>query len=550
MKFFKRFLLPAAVLLSLLVPFLGAQVTYDLLLHAADHPENWLTYSGSYASQRYSLLKQVTPINVKNLEQKWIFQADSLEKFETTPLVVDGVMYLTQAPSDVVALDAKTGRIFWIYRYVVSTDARACCGSVNHGLAILGDTLYLATLDAHLVAIDAKAGRPLWNVKVASASAGYAMTLAPLVVKDKVIIGVAGGEFGIRGFVAAFNASTGSEAWRTYTVPGPGEPGHETWQGNSWEHGGGPVWLTGSYDPALNLTYWGTGNPGPDWNPAQRAGDNLYSDSVLALDADTGKLKWYFQFTPNDPYDYDAVQIPVLVDGMWNGAPRKLMMWANRNGFFYVLDRTNGQYLAGYPFIKLNWASGLDAKGRPILTPQPEGAPTFPGLQGGTNWYSPSYSPRTGLFYVSAWEDYASVFIREAQTFEEGRRFVGGRPTSPIPGAQNVPGATKRPPINVWTEAAGHGAVIAIDPRTGEKKWKFPMTDTSDSGLLTTASDLLFTGGREGYFQALDARTGALLWKTILGGPIVSGPMTYQADGKQFVAVAAGHSLFAFSLRE
>jgi alcohol dehydrogenase (cytochrome c) len=459
-------------------------------------------------------------------------------------------MYLTQAPSDVVALDAKTGRIFWIYRYVVSTDVRPCCGSVNHGLAILGDTLYLATLDAHLVAIDAKAGRPLWNVKVATASAGYAMTLAPLVVKDKVIIGVAGGEFGIRGFVAAFNASTGSEVWRTYTVPGPGEPGHETWQGNSWEHGGGPVWLTGSYDPALNLTYWGTGNPGPDWNPAQRPGDNLYSDSVLALDPDTGKLKWYFQFTPNDPYDYDAVQIPVLVDGMWNGAPRKLMMWANRNGFFYVLDRANGQFLAGYPFIKLNWASGLDAKGRPILTPQPEGMPTFPGLQGGTNWYSPSYSPRTGLFYVSAWEDYASVFIREAQTFEEGRRYVGGRPTSPIPGAQNVPGATKRPPINVWTEAAGHGAVIAIDPRTGEKKWKFPMTDTTDSGLLTTASDLLFTGGREGYFQALDARTGALLWKTILGGPIVSGPMTYQADGKQFIAVAAGHSLFAFALRE
>jgi alcohol dehydrogenase (cytochrome c) len=550
MKFSKSHLLIGLLMLSVLIPILHAQVTYDRLLRAADEPRNWLTYSGSYASQRYSLLNQVTSINVKNLEQKWVFQAESLEKFETTPLVVDGVMYLTQAPSDVVALDAKTGRIFWIYRYVVSTDVRPCCGSVNHGLAILGDILYLATLDAHLVAIDAKAGRPLWNVKVATASAGYAMTLAPLVVKDKVIIGVAGGEFGIRGFVAAFDARTGNEVWRTYTVPGPGEPGHESWQGNSWEHGGGPVWLTGSYDPALNLTYWGTGNPGPDWNPAQRAGDNLYSDSALALDADTGKLKWYFQFTPNDPYDYDAVQIPVLVDGMWNGAPRKLMMWANRNGFFYVLDRTNGQFLAGYPFIKLNWASGLDAKGHPILTPQPEGAPTFPGLQGGTNWYSPSYSPRTGLFYVSAWEDYASVFIRETQTYEEGRRFVGGRPTSPIPGAQNVPGATKRPPINVWTEAAGHGAVIAIDPHTGQKKWKFPMTDTTDSGILTTASDLLFTGGREGYFQALDARTGALLWKASLGGPIVAGPMTYQADGKQFVAVAAGHSLFAFALRE
>jgi alcohol dehydrogenase (cytochrome c) len=550
MKFVDRRLFFAALLLCLLFPLLHAQITYDRLLHASDEPQNWLTYSGGYSSQRYSLLKQVTPVNVKSLEQKWVFQADSLEKFETTPLVVDGIMYLTQAPSDVVALDAKTGRIFWIYRYLVSTDARACCGSVNHGLAILGDTLYLATLDAHLVAIDAKGGRPLWNTKVGSASAGYAMTLAPLVVKDKVIVGVAGGEFGIRGFVAAYDARSGAEAWRTYTVPGPGEPGHETWQGDAWEHGGGPVWLTGSYDPILNLTYWGTGNPGPDWNAAQRPGDNLYSDSVLALDPDTGKLKWFFQFTPNDPYDYDSVQIPVLVDAAWNGAPRKLMFWANRNGFFYVLDRATGQFLAGYPFIKLNWASGLDTKGRPIQTPQPEGSPTFPGLQGGTNWYSPSYSPRTGLFYVSAWEDYASVFIKEAQTYEEGRRFVGGRPTSPIPGAQNVPGATRRPPINVWTEAAGHGAVIAIDPRTGEKKWKFPMTDTTDSGILTTATDLLFTGGREGYFQALDARTGALLWKATLGGPIVAGPMTYQVEGKQFIAVAAGHSLFTFAIRD
>jgi alcohol dehydrogenase (cytochrome c) len=388
----------AVLLFCLLLPALRAQVNNERLLHASDEPQNWLTYSGGYSSWRYSLLKQITPANVKSIEQKWIFQADSLEKFETTPLVVDGIMYLTQAPSDVVALDAKTGRIFWIYRYLVSTDARACCGSVNHGLAILGDTLYLATLDAHLVAIDAKAGRPLWNTKVANAAAGYAMTLAPLVVNDKVIVGVAGGEFGIRGFVAAYNAKSGAEVWRTYSVPGPGEPGHESWQGNSWEHGGGPVWLTGSYDPNLNLTYWGTGNPGPDWNAAQRAGDNLYSDSVLAIDPDTGKLKWFFQFTPNDPYDYDAVQIPVLVDATWKGTPRKLMYWANRNGFFYVLDRATGEFLAGYPFIKLNWASGLDNKGRPIQTPQLEGAPTFPGLQGGTNWYSPSYSPRTDSF--------------------------------------------------------------------------------------------------------------------------------------------------------
>jgi len=545
----KRRALFALLLLCLTIPFLSAQVSYERLLRAAEEPQNWLSYSGSYASQRYSLLRQINPANVKTLEQKWIFQAESLEKFETTPLVADGIMYITQAPSDAVALDARTGRVFWIYRYFPSQDVKPCCGSVNRGLAMLGDTLFLATLDAHLVALDAKTGRPLWNTPVANPNAGYAMTVAPLVVKDKVIVGVAGGEFGIRGFIAAYDARTGREAWKFYTIPGPGEPGHETWQSDAWEHGGGSVWTTGSYDPDLNLTYWGTGNPGPDWNPAQRAGDNLYSDSVVALDPDTGKLKWFYQFTPNDPYDYDSTQVPVLVDTTWNGSPRKLMMWGNRNGFFYVLDRVNGQFLAGYPFVKVNWASGLDAKGRPIQTPQPDGEGTFPGVQGGTNWYSPSYSPRTGLFYVSGWQDYASVFVKEAQKYEEGRRFVGGRPASPIPGGQNVP-SLKRGPINVWTEAAGHGEVIALDPRTGAKKWKFAMTDVTDSGILTTATDLLFAGGREGYFHALDARTGALLWKANLGGQVASGPMTYQVDGKQYVAVAAGHSLFAFALRE
>jgi alcohol dehydrogenase (cytochrome c) len=551
MKLLHRSAFVAASLLSLTLPILRAQVSNERLLRAPDEPHNWLMYSGTYASQRYSTLRQINPANVKTLEQKWVFQAESLEKFETTPLVVDGIMYITQAPSDALALDAKTGRVFWIYRYYASPDVKPCCGSVNRGLAILGDTLFLATLDAHLVALDAKTGRPLWNTKVADASAGYAMTVAPLVVKDKVIVGVAGGEFGIRGFIAAYSVNTGREVWRFNTIPGPGEPGHETWQGQSdaWEHGGGSIWTTGSYDPMLNLTYWGTGNPGPDWNPAQRSGDNLYSDSVVALDADTGKLKWFYQFTPNDPYDYDSTQVPVLIDTAWKGTARKLMMWANRNGFFYVLDRQTGEFLAGYPFVKVNWASGLDAKGRPIQTPQPEGAPIFPGVQGATNWYSPSYSPRTGLFYVSAWEDYASVFVKEDQKYEEGRRFVGGRPTSPIPGGQNVP-SLKRGPINVWTEAAGHGAIVAIDPRTGEKKWKFLMTDVTDSGILTTATDLLFAGGREGYFHALDARNGTLLWKASLGGQVASGPMTYQVEGKQYVTVAAGHSLFTFALRE
>ena len=301
----------ALFLLSLYPCILVAQVSYERLTLAAGEPQNWLMYSGTYMSQRYSALDQIAPGNVRTLEQKWVFQAESLQKFETTPLVLDGIMYLTQPPNDVVALDARTGRIFWIYQYKPAPDSKPCCGAVNRGLAILGDTLFMATIDARLIAIDARNGKPLWNTKVADYDAGYAMTLAPLVVKDKVIVGVAGGEYGIRGFVAAYDARTGKEAWRFYTIPAPGEPGHETWPADdSWRHGGGSVWLTGSFDPELNLTYWGIGNPGPDWNASQRQGDNLYSDSVVALDADTGKLKWHFQFTPHDPYDYDSVQVP------------------------------------------------------------------------------------------------------------------------------------------------------------------------------------------------------------------------------------------------
>ena len=541
---------PLLLLLVSLIPFsAGAQVTSERLLHANDEPQNWLTYSGSYASQRFSSLSQVDPGNVKNLELKWVFQAQSLQKFETTPLVVDGVMYITQSPNDVLAVDAKTGRAFWLYHYAPSPAARPCCGIVNRGVAILGDSLFMATVDAHLVAIDAKNGHARWDVKLAEAGAGYAMTMAPLVVKDKVIVGVAGGEYGIRGFIAAFDAGTGKQVWHFDTIPQPGEPGHETWSGRDWEHGSAAVWVTGSYDPELNLTYWGTGNPGPDWNPEQRPGDNLYSDSTVALDPDTGKLKWYFQFTPGDPYDYDSVQIPVLVNSNWNGSPRKLMLWGNRNGFFYVLDRTNGKFLAGRPFVKVNWASGLDANGRPIITPQPTGATTFPGIQGGTNWYSPSYSPRTGLFYLSAWEDYGTVFSGVNADYREGQRYTGGANASPIMGADN-PLGQRQGPINTYTEALAHGAVVALDPETAKPKWKFEMHDVNTSGILTTGSDLLFVGGREGYFQALDARTGALLWKQNLGGEIIAGPISFQVDGKQYITIASGNGLFTFALRE
>ena len=292
---FKPAVAPISALLSSLfctAASLSAQVTFERILHADREPQNWLTYSGTMQSQRHSSLSQINTANVKNLETQWVFQARSLEKFEATPLVVEGVMYTVQAPNDIVALDAATGSVFWVYSYKPSPAARPCCGRVNRGVAILGDTLYMGTIDAHLIAVDAKSGKPLWNREIANAAAGYALTHAPLIVKDKVIMGVAGGEYGIRGFIAAFDAKTGQEIWRFNTVPGPGEPGHDSWKNDAWKTGGGSVWVTGSYDPDLNLTYWGVGNPGPDWNGDVRPGDNLYTDSVVAIDPDTGKLKW------------------------------------------------------------------------------------------------------------------------------------------------------------------------------------------------------------------------------------------------------------------
>jgi alcohol dehydrogenase (cytochrome c) len=543
------------VLLISIAGSLSAQVSFDRLLNAPKEPQNWLTYSGSNMSQRYSPLTQVTPENVKNLELQWVYQARSLEKFEATALVVDGILYTVQAPNDVIALDAVTGRVFWTYQFTPSPAARPCCGRVNRGLAILGDTLFMGTIDAHLIAIDAKNGKPLWNTTVAKAESGYAITHAPLIVKDKVIVGTAGGEFGIRGFIAAYDVRTGKELWRFYTIPGPGEPGHETWAGDSWKTGGASVWMTGSYDPQSNLTYWGVGNPGPDYNGDLRKGDNLYSDSVVALDADTGKLKWYYQFSPHDEFDYDSVQVPVLADMQWKGKdgqtrPRKLMLWANRNGLFYALDRTSGEFLMGKPFVEVTWMNGFDEKGRPMRIPgkvaTPEGTLIFPGNHGGTNWNNPAFSPRTGLFYVGAWAGYSSVFKKLDDEYTEGRRFVGGGQTSAIPGGA----ATPPPATNTRNEAEGYGAIRALDATTGERKWEFKMNDVTDGGILTTASDLLFSGGREGYFFALDARNGSLLWRAAVGGSVASGPMTYSAGGRQYVAVAAGNSLFTFALRQ
>jgi alcohol dehydrogenase (cytochrome c) len=526
-------------------PTPGGKVMAARLREASREPRNWLTYNGSYLSQHHSELNAITPENVSRLGLEWTYQARSLEKFETTPLVVDGVMYLTEAPNTIAALDARTGRLYWKYVHALPPVTYACCGNVNRGLAIVENRLLMGTLDAKLIAVDAITGSKLWETVVASYEKGYALTHAPLVVNDKAIVGVAGGELGIQGFIAAYDVRTGQERWRFHTVPRPGEPGNETWGKDSWKYGGGSIWVTGSYDAELNLTYWGVGNPGPDWNPAARPGDNLYTSSVVALDAGTGKKKWHFQFTPHDEWDWDSAQVPVLADLDWQGRPRKLMLWGNRNAFFYVLDRTNGEFLLGRPFARQNWAKGLDATGRPVKEPgrgpSAAGTVTYPGVQGATNWYAPSFSPRTGLFYLTAWDDYHSTYYSWDQPYEQGKWYAGGAVKAPVP-------ATRREEIFRRSSRDGYGAVRALNPLTGETVWDYRMTDVSDGGILTTATNVLFSGNREGYIFALDARDGKLLWKRYLGGQVLASPITYEAGGRQFVSLAAGTTLYTFAL--
>ena len=513
-------------------------VPFERILKSAQEPQNWLTYSGSMNSQRFSGLTQITPANAKDLTLKWVFQSRSLEKHEVTPLVVDGVMYTVQGINDVFALDAATGKTLWSYFYKPDPAAHNCCGQETRGLAILGDKIFMAALDTTVIALNAKTGKEVWKVQVADPKDKYSMTHAPLVIKDKVIAGVAGGEYGIRGFVAAWDANTGKELWRFYTIPGPGEKGHETWSGDSWMHGGAPIWVTGSYDPDSNLTYWGTGNAGPDWNGDARLGDNLYSSSVVALDADTGKLKWHYQFSPHNEFDWDATQVPVLADIPFQGSTKKAMLWANRNGMFYVLDRTTGKFLLGKAFVKVNWNTGFDEVGRPIrapgIEPTPQGTLVYPGNQGATNWYNPSFSPRTGLFYIPTWVNSSSTYVKgkEPPEFHKDDLFTGDRPRS---------GST--------TDDT-YGAIRAMDPQTGTMKWEYRQgVQSTEAGVMTTAGDVLFSGSRDGSFYALDARDGKKVWETNLGPSIAAGPMTYSVNGQQYVSIQAGSALFTFGLK-
>ncbi len=366
----------------------------------------------------------------------WIYQTNDLNSFETTPIAADGVMYLSEPPSNAAALDMRTGRPLWLFRRAVASDVGVCCGQVNRGVAVLDGRVFLGTLDAHLLALDATTGHLLWDVKVADYRQGYSITAAPLALRDKIIVGISGGEYGIRGFLDAYDAKTGERLWRFWTVPGPGEPGHETWEGDSWKTGSAATWLTGTYDPASNLIYWGTGNPGPDYNGDVRPGDNLYAESLLALDASTGKLKWHFQFTPHDTHDWDANHVPVLLDSLFEGRPRQLVSVANRNGFFYLFDRATGEFLLGKPYAKQTWAKRLDVRGRPVpladITPKPEGTIVYPGIHGATNWNSPSYSPDTRLLYVAVREE-GTVFYSATAEYRAGSYFSAG-------GMRGIPG--------------------------------------------------------------------------------------------------------------
>ena len=512
-------------------------VSAEQLLAAASDSGNWLMYHGSYAGWRHSRLRQVDTSNVSDLRVVWIYQTEhDFGRFETTPIVVGNMMYLTEPGATVVAVDATTGQQRW--RFTPSLgELRLCCGVVNRGVAILGQTIYLGTPDAHLIALDARTGKVRWNVTVASSRDGYSFTSAPLVVGNKVIAGVAGGEFGIRGFIDAYDAETGTRLWRFHTIPEPGAPGSETWgDPAALATGGGPAWLTGSYDHELGLVYLGVGNPAPDYDGSVRPGDNLYSNSVVALKAETGELVWHFQFTPHDTHDYDAVQIPVLVDAMIGGAPGKLLLFGNKNGFYYVLDRVTGRFITAKPFATQTWAASLDSSGRPIerpdAAPSATGALVYPSQNGATNWWSPSYSPRSGLFYIPVHEQ-GSVFFKSSEKYESGKDYLGGHGQIKV------------------TDAAG--MVRALDALSGELRWEHRFTGELPAnllgGVLSTAGGLVFAGAGLD-FMALNDRTGKLLWTYNTGGRVSSAPVTYLQNGRQRVTVAAGRALITFELPE
>jgi alcohol dehydrogenase (cytochrome c) len=529
---------------TILQPLPGG-VSDERLVNSGAEPQNWLTYWGDNRGTHYSSLSQVDTGNVHQLQPAWTFPLiEGNSVLENTPLVVDGVMYVTGSgnPATVVALDARTGRQIWRWTRQQKVVNPYQINPFNRGVAILGNRLFVGTLDAALIALDARTGLKLWEVQVADTMEGYDITSAPLIVKGKVITGIAGGEYGTRGFIDAYDPVTGKQLWRFYAVPGPGEPGNETWLGDSWKTGGSPTWLTGSFDPELNLLYWTVGNPAEQINRSFRGDlDNLYSDSVVALDPDTGKLKWHYQFTQNDGHDWDSTEDVVLVDRMWHGQNRKLLLHGDRNGHFYVLDRTNGEFLSGTPFIYQNWNAGFDARGRPQPVPgsnsSPEGSFLVYPSGGATNWQSPSYSPQTGLFYLE-YSESGTQFASEPLELQRGQLFLG-RGTVRNP-------ATRRP-----DQPAPNSGIKAIDPENGRIVWDVKTVQGSaGTGVMATGGGLLVAAMRDGNIAAFEAKTGAPLWHFQTGGATSASPMSYAIDGKQYIALAAGNVVFSFCLPE
>ncbi len=497
---------------------------------------DWPTYHGDVSGNRYSELDQINVANVSRLAPAWVYNVSGAGRLQATPLVVDGVMYVTNV-NECIALDAGTGRQLWRYsRPRTQGLAGDAASGINRGAAVAGDRLFLITDHAHMMALNRFTGDLLWDSVMADWRQNYGATSAPLVVGDFVVSGISGGDEGARGFIAAYRQDTGAEVWRTWSVPAPGEPGSETW-GPDLSHPSSATWFTGTYDPELDLIYWPVGNPGPDYNGSYRPGDNLYSNSILALDARTGAMKWYFQYTPHDLWDWDSVQPPVLVDAEWNDEDRKLLLHANRNGFFYVLDRVTGEFLLGEPFVeKLTWASGLDEKGRPILnpnqTPTPDGVEVCPAVEGATNWFATSYSPHTGYYYVQTLEK-CNIFRSREEQWQAGRSYYAGS-TSP------VPGGTPRKILR------------AIDIQDGEIMWELPQIGPANSwgGVLSTAGGIVVFGEDSGSLMAVDAEDGRMLWSFPTNTLWKASPITYMLDGKQYFAVASGSNILAFALNE